>query len=827
MNKGLFNKVLPHLVALIVFLVIAVIYCRPALQGNVVSQSDVASWKGANKQSLEYKEKTGHYPLWTNSLFSGMPTFMIAYDGNNIVPWTVHSILTLGLPIPIQFFFLACICFYFLAMVLRVNPYLGIMGALAFAYATYNPVIISVGHDTKMWSIAYMPAVLASILLIFDRKYWIGAGLTALFCSVIVAMNHLQITYYLFLIIGVMMLFFIVRWIMAGEWKHLLMCGVFTLASAVTGILVNSVSLFSTYEYQKETIRGGSSELADTTGGKKLTGLDKDYALSYSMKLSEPLVMLVPHMYGGSNDRQEMDPADSKVMDVLGGFPAELQQQLPVTYYWGGLSETGIGTSGPPYVGAIICFLAIIGMFILDNKHKWWMMSAVLLAVIMSWGSFFEGFNVFLYEYLPFYNKFRAPSMTLVIPQLLLPVMATLTMHAIITAENKELLLKKYKKGLIAVAVVFGAILLLYSSMSFLGSNDKSLLKQVASMNQPQLTTMINSYINALKDDRRSLMMGDTLRSLGFIAVAAFLIFLSIRNKLNKNLLIAAVTLLVFVDLILVDVKYLNAEHYVEPEQMDEVQATEADRQIKADTSYYRVFNAAPNRFSENTTSYFHNSLGGYHAAKLKIYQDLIEHQLNKSVPNLNVLNMLNAKYIIQTNPQNGQKIAQLNPDAYGACWLVKTIRYVPDANAEMKALDNTNLHDTAVVQEKYRSAIPFQPQWDSAASIKLIHNANDYIKYQFSATANQFAAFSEIYYQAGWKAFIDGKETPIVKVDYVLRGLPVAAGNHTIEFRFEPNGYLTGRKITLATSIVMILLLLAGIWSEWRKNKKTNPVTH
>ena len=470
MNKGLFSMLLPHIIAVALFLIVAAVYCRPALQGEVLYQHDITHWKGSIHQSEIYKEAHGHYPLWTNALFSGMPAFQIGYPANNYIPWIFHSVLTLGLPVPIQFFFLACICFYFLVLVLRINPYIGIMGSLAFAYATYDPVIISVGHDTKMWCIAYMPAVLGSFLLIFRGKYWLGAALAALFTSVIIAMNHLQITYYTFLVIGIAAIYYLVIWIKNHQWKHLALAAVFSLGAMMVGVLSNAVTLFSTYDYQKETIRGGSSDLTDSSSHivKSKTGLDKDYALSYSMEISEPFVLMVPRMFGGSSEYpsavggsgyKEMDENNSKTVETLQSMPQQLTQQLSrySTLYWGGIEPT---TSGPPYTGAIICFLAIVGMFVLNNRYKWWIFAAVVITILMSWGQYFDSFNTFLYNYLPFYNKFRAPSMIMVVPQLLLPMLAVLTVNEFVTVKDTAVLKAMFRKGLIATGVVFFSIVL-------------------------------------------------------------------------------------------------------------------------------------------------------------------------------------------------------------------------------------------------------------------------------------------------------------------------------------------------------------------------------
>src|SRR5258706_1284453 len=381
------KKLLPHVVAIVVFLVVAVVYCKPALEDKVLQQSDITQWKGSVHESQVFYEQHGYSPLWTSSMFSGMPTFQITAPSNNVLPSYFHTIMTLGLPGPIQFFFLACISFYLLCVMLRINPYVGIMGSLAFAYATYNPVIISVGHATKMWSIAYMPALLGSFILIYEKKYWIGATLTALFTSTLIAMNHPQVDYYFFLMIALMTLFYAVSWIRQKDWSHLVKALLFAAGAAIIGISTNAATLLSTYEYQKETIRGGGSVLTDTAqkGNKSQTGLDKDYAFSYSMGIAEPFVLMVPRMFGGSGDHEELSQENSKAMEALASLPAQLQQQLPILDYWGGIRDVGglTFTSGPPYAGAIICLLAILALFVIDKKYKWWMLTAFGLAVIM------------------------------------------------------------------------------------------------------------------------------------------------------------------------------------------------------------------------------------------------------------------------------------------------------------------------------------------------------------------------------------------------------------------------------------------------------------
>lgn len=841
MNKSLFSKILPHLVAFLVFLIVSVIYCRPALEGKVLQQHDITQWQGAFHQSEVYKEKFGHMPLWTQSMFSGMPIFQIGgVESANVIPGYINKVLTLGLPTPIAFFFLACICFYFLCIVLRVNPYIGILGAIGFAYATYNPVIIIAGHETKMWAISYMPALLGSILLIFDKRYLIGTALTAAFTATLIAMNHPQIAYYFFLSMGIMTIFFLVRWVREKDWKHVAIALSATVIAAIIGVLVNAVTLFSTYEYQKETIRGGASALTDTTqkqAGPPQTGLDKDYAFSYSASITEPLVMMVPRLMGGSVGGPEISEDKSKALENLQQVGQQNLQQIAqqtglylpqfLRYYWGGISQDGRfgGTSGPPYSGAIICFLAILSFFVLDSKHKWWALAAILFACVISWGSYFKAFNYFLFDHLPFYNKFRAPSMALVIPQLLLPMLAVLGLNAFVQATDKKALMPAFKKGLIATGAVFVVLFVLYISYKYLTPGDSEILNMARNANQPQFYEIVKSFYDGLIADRKSMLLGDIFRSLGYVLVAALLLFLMIRNSIKPLLATILLSLFVFVDLITVDSRYLNSEYYQDKvENENNFRKTKADEEIQADTSYYRVFNFASDFHAEAYTSYYYNSLGGYHAVKLRLYQDIIERQLAKQQPNMAVLNMLNAKYFIQRDQAGLTQQYQKNEGALGPCWLVKHVQFVKNADEEMASLDHFNPGDTAFVQESFKASIPSMPVYDSTATIQLVKNEIDQLTYNFNAASNQFAVFSEVYYKSGWKAFIDGKEAPIVKTDYVLRGLAVPAGKHTIELKFEPQGYLTGKKITLVFTIILAIMLALGVFAIWRDGSRSAP---
>ena len=798
----------------------AAVYCKPAFEGRVLQQHDVTQWKGMAQNCFDYKDKHGHFPLWTNGMFSGMPAYQIAMDSENPVTISVlMHVLTLNLPKPLNFFFLACICFYFLTQVMRVNPYIGIMGALGYAYATYNPIIIVAGHDTKMAAIAYLPFFLASILLIFKKQYWWGLALTAISASFLIASNHMQITYYGFLIAGAMSLSYLIFWIKEKEFKHIVVAfGLLILAGGIA-IGYNSVNLMTTYEYSKETIRGGSA-LLNNKSTVKSTGLSKDYAMSYSMFKSEPLVLMFPHAFGGSSAMLEVTEDKSKAIKAIQEMNQQLGQQLQnyIQFYWGGIGNT----SGPPYAGAIICFLALLGFVVVDDKYRWWMMGISLLSIVMSWGQFFEGFNLFLLNHLPMYNKFRAPSMIIVIPTLILCMMATLSFDTILKYEDKEELQKKLKKGLIIVGAVFAVALLVYFSADFMGEADKGLSKQISQIQDPQQKQMleqpVHSFISGLREDRKDLFMGSIFRSFLFILVPILAIFLFIKKKINSLTTIIVVALFAFIDVIGIDVKYMNEEHFQEDNDTETTfKKTDADIQILKDTGYYRVFNltqGAQAAFNQGAlNSYYHKSIGGYHPAKLSIYQDLIEHQLYNFPNCLPVVNMLNAKYIVTPGQQqNAPPMVQINPNALGACWFVKGIVLKKTPNEIMDCLTTLDTKDSAVISEDDKALATVATQADSTARISLVKNDNDFIEYSSTSATNQYAVFSEVYYKAGWKAYIDGKEATIVKTNYVLRGLSVPTGNHKITFEFKPDSFYGSMKTSVVCSGLMWLLLFAAI---------------
>ncbi len=834
MKNFQWKKLLPHIIAVVVFIVVALVYCKPTLEGKVLQQQDVTLWKTMAQNSFDYQKKHGEFPLWSNGIFSGMPAFQITSVGSNPVSIIyAGNILTLNLPKPISFFFLACICFYFLSQVLRVNPYVGLFGALSYAYATYNPVIIVAGHDTKMQAIAYLPAFIGSLLLLYHKRYLWGTALTALFTGLLISANHLQITYYSFLIALIMSTSFGIKWIKQKDYKQLFTAGGLAIGAALLGILVNAVMLFTTYEYSKRTIRGGS-QLGNNKEQVTKTGLSKDYSLSYSVYKTEPLVMMFPRMYGGSSSNLEVPEDKSKAIEALQQMPQQLGQSIQgqgfLRFYWGGID--GVGTQGPPYLGAIVCFLALMGFVLLDGKYKWWILTACILTILMSWGKYFDGFNSVLLKILPMYDKFRAPSMILVVPTFLLSMMSVLTLDLIIKYENKELLFQKYKKALLAVAGVFVVALLVYFTSDFSNAADKSLLQQISAIPDAQqkaaIEPPVHAFVNGLKEDRQGLFMGDIFRSFLFIAVAIVAIFFFIKRKLNALTTVVIIGVFAFIDVIIIDTKYMNADHFQENSEYDSYfKPSAVDEQILKDTGYYRVLDVSQgigNAFNGGPlTSYFHKSIGGYHPAKLSIYQDLIEKQLYNFPNCLPVIDMLNTKYVITSPQQNGQGLmAQPNPEALGACWFVKAIDYKKGPEEVMKALTNFNPKDTAILDESSKQNLTANPVRDSSASIKLLYNDNDIVQYQSSSKHTEFAVFSEVYYDAGWVATIDGKESPIIRTNYVLRGLQVPAGDHRIVFEFKPASFYNSTKAAIGASAVIWLMLIGAAIATLRRPKET-----
>jgi len=829
-KKEFLKAVIPHAIAIGVFLVVAIVYCSPALKGKVLQQSDAIFWQGMAQNSFEFKEQYGHFPLWNTHLFSGMPAYQVAMDYHQLLP-NLHSVMTLWMPKPIGFFFLACISFYILSCVAGARPVLGILGSLAFAYASYDPIIIATGHDTKMWAIAYMPGLLAGLLLIFHRKYLLGLAVTAIFATWEIAFNHVQITYYFAVAVFFISLGYAVKWIREKEWKHLLIAFSLALLGGLIGIANSAITMLTTSEYARYTMRGGKN--IETEGGEikkvETKGLDTDYAFSYSIGKSEILTFFMPGVFGeGSGNHFD---EDSKLVETLveKNIPESQAVQLAASLpkYWGGIQE---GTGGTIYLGAIICFLAVIGLVIIKDPIKWWILAGCIITIFMAWGRNFAGFNEFLLNNLPLYNKFRSPNTALVIPQLLFPLLAVMALQQIFfTEKGMELLKSSWKKILYATGGIFAVTLLIYFFNDFSSPFDARII-QAYTNPQDGNSEVARMIVNGMKADRKAMFTGNLFRAFLFAALVIGLLFLYLKNLIKPLTAIVILIVVNSTDLLVIANKYLNNDNYMDSQE--EIKSayftpSPADQQILQDKDpHYRVHNLSSGEVfsgSAAITSYHHRNVGGYHPAKLRIYQDLIEAQLSKQQPNMDVLNMLDTRYIILP-PEQRQQPAPVykNDGALGAAWFIKNIRYVDGPVEEIQALDQFSPQDTVIIDVSLKNVAGNSPAWDSTASIRLTHYNNDTIRYSTNAASPQFAVFSEIYYPAGWNAYLDGQKAEYVKVNYLLRGMPVPAGKHEIEFRFEPASYKKGQNLVYAGNILFWLSLAGGVFAIWKQRKTT-----
>ena len=811
MLKSIFKSALPHIIAVAIFAIVAIIYCKPALEGKVLQQSDITQWKGMAQDAFSYKEKYGYTPLWSNSMFGGMPAYQTTGVGGfeYSVGW-IDQLLTLRLAEPISLFFLASLCFYFLAQVLGFNTIISVIGALGYSYATYNPIIVTVGHITKMHSIAYLPLFIASLLVLYQKKYLLGGTLTSIATVLLIQGNHIQIDYYGVLIAIIMSIYFLIIWIKNKEYAHILKTLGIGLTAGIIGLAVNAPLLLSTYEYGKESIRGGS-KLITKDSKTTSSGLNKDYALSYSMYKSEPLVLMFPHIYGGASDPNAIDTAKSKAIETLQQMQPEVAQQLQsfLSFYWGGIGFT----AGPPYVGVIICFFALLGFSVKNNKHKWWIAATIILSFLLSAGSYFESFNVFILNNIPFYNKFRAPSMIMVIPTLLLGIMALYGMAEISTETSLKNIITKYKLSFILTGLILLSVLSIYFTSDFKSDSERNLIEQIAKIpdaNQRSVfETPARDLVNAIATDRKGMIEGDVVKFFIYVILIFALVLLAIKKVINQTVLLVAFGILSMIDLFQVNLKYLNADTFIEANENENAFAlSPIDIALKKDTSQYRVLDmrgGINNAFNGGAiVAYNHKTVGGYHAAKLSIYQDLIENQWYKFPNCMPTMNMLNTKYVITGNLAND---TIPNKDALGNVWFVKGIQFEKGPAEVMQRLDNFNPKDTAIIDQQDKIESLSSLEYDENASIALVNNKNDEINYTSSSTKKQLAVFSEIYYNLGWKAYIDNVETPIVKANYVLRGLVVPAGNHAIRFEFKP---ITIKNSIVASTYASILLWLS-----------------
>ena len=819
MKNFSFKKAAPYIVAVLLFIILPFVYFSPVIEGKVMVGHDTHSYMAMAKEIDDTYEQTGERQFWTNTMFGGMPTFMIqTYQGKGLMKH-LHNVLTI-FPRPASFLFLYLVCGFLLLLFFRVNPWLSIAGSILFAFASYNFIIVAAGHTSKAMAIAYIMPMIGSVVLAYRGQKMVGALMLALSLGLAILVNHLQILYYaLFILI----LYFISELVFAIKEKKmpdfLKTTGVLLIA-ALIGVGVNAASLLTTYDYSKYTMRGQSNGLTiDVQNSQE--GLSTDYITQWSYGLDETLTLLIPNFRGGASGVKL--PADSHTAKKLRQMGYENQ---PMPTYWG----IQPFTSGPVYVGAIVCLLFIFGLFVVNGRYKWWLLAVTILSILLAWGRNFMPFTEFFINYVPMYNKFRTVSMTLVMAGISMPLLGMLALKKVFDGSvSKEKLMNSlyYSTGIV------GGICLLFWLIPSLAGN-------FVAPSDAQLPELLQE---TLRLDRKAMLSSDAFRSLRLVLSAALVLYFTIKGMLKTPYSIALLGVLFILDLYPVNKRYLNDDNFTDSIIMTHpYRASDADKAILKDKSpNARVLNLTVNIFNDASPSYFHKNIGGYHAAKLRRYQELINIHLDKEITDListlrqirteeelfeqlqksSILNMLNMRYII-INP-NAEPI--INPFANGNAWLVGKVHFAENSDEEMLMLGKIDTKREMVVNKEFRNSISdtifttnFIPDSLSSlkldASIELISYKPMELKYRFNSNTDQVAVFSEIYYSAGWNAYINGEKVPHIRANYLLRAMPLKAGNYEIEFRFEPKMVRLGDIIAITSSIIILLLAGFVVWN-------------
>ena len=804
MNLKFFST---HLVSLLVFIIAALLYFHPVLKGEKLSQSDITQHIGMAKEVNDYRLATGLEPYWAESAFSGMPTYQIGtYFPHDYLSYLDRLIRFL--PRPADYLFLYFLGFYIMLLAFKVDWKLAIMGSLAFGFSTYLMIIFGAGHNAKAHAIAYMPLVLAGVIYVFKKKYLTGFTLTAVATALEIKANHPQMTYYLLYAIFILAIIELIEAIKKKQITQFASQSLIIITAMLLAVGVNSTRLMATKEYSDFSTRGNTELTINSDGTPKevSSGLSKDYITQFSYGISETFNLLVPrYMGGGTVERLDKNSNTYKHVSSIAS-PKQAEGFTKQVYtYWG----DQLIVEAPAYVGAVIIFLFFLGLFLVKGKLKYWLVASTVFSIVMSWGRNFEFLTNFFIDYVPLYNKFRAVSSFQVIAELCIPLLGILAVKEFIFTEiSKKEKLEAIKK---AFYVTSGLILIgLFYAISF------STFEGLRDANYSQYEGLLDAVIS----DRKSLLYNDSFRSLVLISVSFSILWLFLKQQINKIKVIIVFTLLILFDLVQVNLRYVNEDDFKQARKIDKpFTASNADLQILKDKTHYRVANFSGDPFQDGRTSYFHKSIGGYHAAKMGRYQDLIEFQLGKQ--NMQIFNMLNVKYFIIPD-DNGKEEAQQNPNANGNAWFVNEIKYVQTANEEIKALDSLNTKKIAILKDLNSYGFEDSKKYniDSLATIKLTKYSLNALSYESFSNQNEFAVFSEIYYKDGWNAYIDGELKPHLNVNYVLRGLEIPAGNHHIEFKFEPKVIQTGSTISLMSYVLLFLIPLG--WFLYNKKKPT-----
>ncbi len=807
--KGTIKALFIHFFALTFFVALALAYFHPVLQGKVIRQSDIIQYTGMAKEQNDFRATYDSEPYWTNSAFGGMPTYQLGANYPNNYVKKLDRLLRF-LPRPADYLFLYFLGFYILLCCMKVDYKLAVLGALAFGFSTYLIIILGVGHNAKAHAIAYIPMVLGGILLAFRKKYFWGFVLTSVAMALEINANHYQMTYYFMLLVLVVGLVFLIDAIKKRHLKHYFSAVGVLLLAVILGVSANATAIMATKEYADWSTRGVSSITINPDGSEKTktAGLDREYITQYSYGLAESLNLFVPRLFGGSNS--EDLGTDSKAYEFLTdqglsrAKALEFSSGLPL--YWGAQPIV----AAPAYVGAVLLFLFVLGLFLVKGKTKWWLLAGSLLSLILSWGKNFGLLTDLMIDYFPLYDKFRAVSSIQVVLELCVPLLGILGLATLL---NKDIgasdKMKALKFSAIAMAGLVVAIFLMKGFFDFSGLNDATYERYFG-----------NELLAMIIRDREAVYINDTIRSLVYVLLAALALWLYLKNKLKQQVLIVVLGVLICFDLVGVDLRYVNGDDFVSKRMMAEpFQETAVDKQIKNDTTVYRVYDTSEG-LNGARTSYFHKSIGGYHAAKPAVIQDLFDYHIYRN--NRQVLNMLNVKYVIRQD-EEGRSVAAINPETNGNAWFVKLLTPVRSSNAELTMLDSLDLGvEAAVNTNDFPLINQFRYQTDSTTSVSLTEYKPNLLRYKTTNDHRGVLVFSELYYPNGWNAYIDGRSVPYFRVNYGLRALQVPAGSHTIEFKFEPAVIASGSKITLASSVLFLLLLVGGsLISFWYARKK------
>ena len=812
MKKISFSDVAPHLLAALVFLVVTIMFFSPIFfEKKALGQHDIQQFLGSSKALRDYRDATGEEGLWADAMFSGMPAYLINLDwSDGAVSW-LKRVGGLFLPHPVVSIFWAFVSYYILLLAFRVRPYLAIAGALAFGLSSFIIIGLAAGHNGRIGAIAFMPLVMAGIHLAFTDNRKLGFGVTAAGLALELRENHLQMTYYLMLIV---LVYGLVQLIMAIQEKKLKEFSV-TLGLLIPAALLAVGTFFGQFwavtEYQQYTIRG-KSELTNAAQQTPRNGLGKEYAFDCSNGISEPLTLLIPNIAGGASSNFLVQDESSKTYQALvqsGDNQAANQLAQYTSAYWG---EQRI--SAPYYAGAIIVFLFVIGILFAEKRWVWWLASLAVLSIMMSWGKSFPAFNYFLFDYLPGYNKFRSVTFTLIIILFSMPLLGMLGLEKLMSTSWD----KTAKTKLLIALGIPGIICLFFWATGGTGSFMREGEKELPMW-----------FLNAMKADRQALLRDDAFRSLAFIVSIFIVLYFQMWKKVSPIFFYAFIGIMIVADIVVVDRRYFTKENFVRKTEVG-FDANESDIEIMKDKSHYRVYNLMDiqNPFGEARTSYFHNSLSGYHGAKMRRYQDMYDSSLyNETVEAINglrsgsrdfsglgVINMLNTKYFLFGASRNEFLV---NPSANGNAWFVYNVEKVGNANEEISRTGKIDTRSTAVTSDvRFTGKV----NTDSAATIALIDKKPYWQKYEANSASGGLAVISEIYYPEGWSATVDGQPATILRANYVLRAIEIPAGKHSVEFTFAPKSYVIGDKITMASSWIVLLVLLGAIGLNFKKEK-------